>query len=182
MAQPYSTGPAIIYVGLGGSTPVELGTAENGPRIMIDPKWEDLFNDLGGKTPFDKMYQGESAVVSATLTVWDELVYTALAARFSPGLTRGIDIPTARGTLMLTEGQSYPLWVQYPFVIKAAYSASMPGCYRFNAAMLIGPDALEPGVKVYKIQMIWACLGLYDPSIGFSLYDHDDAGLRSFAA
>jgi hypothetical protein len=181
MAQPYVTGACSVWAGIGaGSAPVFVGHAEQGMSIDIRAGWEPVMNDLAGtKVPFDMSYQGEEAILSGTLTRWNEAVVAAMAARwnaqasFLGGPQRGSENTFARGTLMLTEGAAFPIWLNFPLSSIAAF-ATLPDGYRFAAGFLESPDRLEPGTRPYKIQMIWHCLAVFTPSNGsFLLYDHD---------
>ena len=203
MAQPYVTGPALIYVGVpnntgGSSRAFFLGTAEQSPVIEIRPDYEPVFNDLrGGKKPFDLSFQGEEAFTFADLTRWNENVYAALAARprgatalalggalgvvaGAAGVapTRGLNIVGDIGTLQLTEGQNIVVWVVFPYASKAAM-AGMPAGYRFPYSVFEGPDLLKPlGTKPRKIHIVFHHMAGYNASTGaFLTYDHNTSGL-----
>lgn len=184
MANLYVTGPAHIFVQLPGIAGPQaysyLGTAERYPKISIRPANEPVFNDIGGKVPFDMAHMGEEAFVSADISRWNEPVYAALAARPRPGSgTRGVNVAGDIGTLYVTEGFAYSLAVLFPYAAKLVYAAAgMPAGYRFLSSYLVGPDELEPlGTTPRKIRLMWHCLRTYDPSTGsLFLYDHDMTG------
>lgn len=202
MAQPYVTGPALLYVGVTSSSPggtsnkaVFLGTAEQSPVIEIRPDYEPVFNDLrGSKKPFDLAFEGEEAFTFADLTRWNESVYAALAARpravsalgaggaVAGGLglapTRGVNIAGDIGTLQLTENQSFTLWVVFPYASKPAM-ASMPAGYRFPFTVFEGPDLLKPlGTRPRKIHVVFHHMAGFNPATGaFFTYDTNTAGL-----
>ena len=188
MATPYITGPAHIYVLLPHtSTFAYLGTAERYPKISIRPAGEPVFNDIGGKVPFDMAYMGEEAFVSADISRWNEATYAAMASRpsHSAGPVRGFNGPLDVGTLYIAEGLAYQLVVQFPYGLgqpfaKGAYTANdMPGGYHFYASYLVGPDELEPlGTTPRKIRLIWHCLRVYNPATqSFLLYDNTLTGI-----
>lgn len=191
MAQPYVTGPAHLYVGLGASfAPLYLGTAERTPRIEIRPAWDAVFNDIaGGKIPLDWLYEGEEAFVTADVTRWNEPVYTLLSARprtSTAGAVQGQNVPGDIGTLLISENFAFPLWIQFPYVGKAAMAAgNLPPGYRFIAAWLEGPDDLDNlGTMARKTRLVFHCGRAYALSTNaagggmtFTLYDHNMTGL-----
>lgn len=183
MAQVYCTGPALFYVQFPGeSTPKFLGTAEREPSIDIRPAFSPVLNDLGGqRVPFDMIYDGEEAFVSGLINRFNESVYAQLAARPAHlAGRRGNNISGEIGTLMVQEGKAVTLWVQFPYVAKAAMLGGlMPAGYRFRAAYLEGPDALRPlGTTARKIGMMFHAIRIFSAVDGsFALYDHDMTGL-----
>ena len=166
MAQAYTSGPCPLYAGVGlNGAPVFLGHAERFPRIQIRPRWSDVYCDLSGQSvPYDQVYDGEDAVVTADLTRWNESVYAVMADRaktnsnFLAITSRGANGFGEIGSLMVTEGLAYNLYVVFPFAAKAAYSATMPLGYRFQAAFLQGPDDFELGGTARKLRLSWRCL------------------------
>jgi hypothetical protein len=190
MAQQYVTGPCSIFVDTGsisGTTPpLFLGHSERGPRIQIRPQFSMTYVDLGGqKVPFDAVYDGEDAIVSADLTRWNEDVYTALAIKsgVSGNANRGLDEPGDIGTLMVYEGAATQLWLKFPYSAKASM-ITMPDGYRFVAAILQTDDLPELGTKARKISLVWHCMRRFDPEVtnetgqgSFTLFDHDMTGL-----
>jgi hypothetical protein len=186
MAQLYSTGPAHAYVGIigpgGGTTAVSyLGTCEDAPRIELRPMWDPVFNDLGGKVPFDESFQGEEAFVNLDLNRYNEGVYAALAARPRPGQgTRGTMVFGDVGALALTENYVFTLLIQFPYAVKAVMAAGgMPGGYRFPATVLAGPDQLFPlGTKPRKVNLMFHAIRVFNiQDQSFVLYDHNLSGL-----
>lgn len=178
MAQLWCTGPAHIFVGNGGSasqrTVQYLGTAEQAPQIIIDPQYEQAFNDVGGGlVPIDELYQGEVANVSMVLTRWNEDVLQDIRslpnfATNSPGAHGSIDL----GTLMLSEGCTYPLYIKFPYAQAKTAMAGMPNGYRFWAAKNVGPFQVMPGTSLMRKQLIFNCLrhwGLGSPLSGPAL-------------
>lgn len=194
MAQLWSTGPALIYValtgtgdapggGLGGPpvNPAFLGTAEFAPAIHVRREWESVFNDFGGgRVPFDTMYESKEGFTFADLTRWDENVYQQLAAAprtaeggFDPTNPQdGADFVGDIGSLMITEGLAYSVFIKFPFASKSAYAGMKPG-YRFPASYLMGPDeANSLGTKPFKRHIVFHHLRTFEPSTQiFRLYD-----------
>lgn len=178
MAQQWSTGAAHIYVGLPGvGSPRYFGTAKNGPDQDVRPEYVPAMNDLAGPTlPLDEMYVGQDVVIGATMTRWDESIHAALAAIIA-GNDRGTDGNLDRGTLMIHEGFTFPLWVTYPFSALGAYDG-LPEGYHFFACKLISPYRLPPGIRPYEVTFTFHALGVYQKNGGgFKVYDHNVAGL-----
>ncbi len=182
MAQPYSTGPAHIFIGVGpGGAPIYLGTCEGAPRIEHRAALEPVMNDISGpRVPFDKMWVGEEAMVSVDMTRWNEPVRALALSRWQRGgvIPRGTENTFARGTLLITEGMAFGLWVLFPNSIFNPAMATLPNGYRYPAAWVETPESLEPGVRPYKTRMVFSALGVYTPAVGgFLLYDGNMAGL-----
>lgn len=195
MAQLYSTGPALIFVGLGnGGTPVFYGTCEHAPVIEAHPSYTHVYNDLGGQqTPYDSCYDGEYCTVSGDFNRHNENVYTLMAEKARSGINngggRGTDIPGGIGRLMLTEGATYIVYVQFPYAFKAAFqspiSGPMPLGYRFHAGYLDRDSMPDLGTKARKWSLNWFCLRSFDlnftNTVGqgrFVCYDHDLTALN----
>lgn len=187
MAQPFVRGPAHCFVGIGpGQTPVYLGTAERSPRIQIRPSWSPVFNDIAGqKVPFDWSFDGEEGYVVYDFTRWNEAVWEACQTRPFPPIAGGItgtNVAGDIGTLMLTEGAGYPLWILFPYTLKLAY-ATQPLGYHFFRTWLMGPDDLdENNTSAARIRGVWYCsraptLNIPAAGLNFSLYDGNMAGL-----
>src|SRR5262245_7147495 len=111
MAQLWTTGPAHIWVGVGGeryvsyqddgggdmflfghnNRAVYLGTAEDGPDIDITYDYEEVFFDGTGTVPHDRIYEGSEATISAVLTRWNEhTIKNLMSNPFYPGF-RGLE-------------------------------------------------------------------------------------------
>lgn len=155
-------------------TPRYLGTAKISPRIQLKPSWEPVQNDLSGNVPMDTAYMGEEGLSSIDFTRWDNSVYQVLSSRPKgfggiPGTNGRLDI----GSLMLTEGLAYTVWILFPFATqKAAYSTLNAG-YRFPASYLVGPDEHEQmGTHPKTLYLIFHHLRTFNASTGtFTCYD-----------
>lgn len=187
MAIPYVTGPVHIYVGTGGApprnpaspgTPVYLGSAEVAPRIRLNPQWVPVNNDAAGaRLPYDVIWSGEDGTISGALTVWNWAVYAACRRRPNNAGTIGFNAVGDVGTLMVTEGMAYPLWLHFPYFTKFS-GAGMPAGRRFLACWLLGPDEEEPGTGVNRVHFTFQAHRWYDPSTGtFTLYDENMSGI-----
>lgn len=211
MAQHFCTGPAHIYVAPTEITaapfaslsqhPADiqtipnrviqyLGTAEKQPRIVVDSRFDPVFNDLGGTmTPLDYEFQGEEAVVSIVFTRWNEAVLRRIRSLPTPGAIPGRNVNGDLGRFMGLEGGTYPLYVQFPYATKPVM-AGMPLGYRFWAAYLQGPFEVMPGTTTLRKQLIFKCIRHFgdDPltenpltvnaaPLNSHLYDHNLLGL-----
>jgi len=189
MAQLYTTGPAHIYLAFptGSGTqnsPVYFGTCEDAPQVQIIPKFEDVYNSIGGTVPFDKSYQGEVALIDLDMNRYNESVYGILAARPRVG-TRGVNIAGDVGTLMGTEGYTIGVYLKFDFgaagaAPKAAYTANgMPPGYRFPGGIPIGPDRLQNlGTRPRKTNVVFFAIRIWNPATqAFGLYDFNLNGL-----
>jgi hypothetical protein len=176
MAQLYSTGPAHWWVSLQNSPLLYLGTCEKKPKIVVRPSWSPAYNDLGGqKIPFDMSYQGTEGISLLNLTRFNEPVYQLLATRPSAStkIASGINVPGDIGTLLLTEGLAWTVYVYFPYAAKLAYKSGgmVPG-YRFPASYLEGPDEFEPSTDPINRTLIFHHLRAFDPKTGiFDCYD-----------
>lgn len=188
MATPFVPGPCLLYAGVdSGSRPLFLGTAEVSPILQLLPEFDPVMNSLSGvKLPHDKTYQGEHAIIQADVNRLNEVVYAAMSTRVHPqsfGQDRGTDETGDRGTLMIGEGATFPLWLRFPYGDKTIYQTlglnAPPKGYRFLAAHLMGPDIHEQlNTQARKIRLIWYCLSPYVPATGkHLLYDHNMTGL-----
>jgi hypothetical protein len=159
MAQPYVTGPAHLYAGVGaGGAPFFIGHAMRTPRITIRPHFSPVWCDLTGQTvPYDWIFDGEEGFVTYDVSRWNEAGYAALAARPRATGARGITLPGDIGSLMITELFAYQLWVVFPYAAKPAY-ASMPPGYHFLNAWLEGPDELDDlGTTARRNRLVFHC-------------------------
>ncbi len=190
MAQLYSTGPCALFVGLGtGYAPVFLGHGNRAPDISVQPRYKGVQCDLGGEVDFDTLMVGESGRVSVTLVRYNEAIAAACEAKATAGITaaggpagvRGFSGFGEIGTLMLTEGASYPLWILFPFAGKIPVYATMPAGYRFISTFLQSDDVQTGTTQPKMMRFTWTCLRSFSvPSANFLLFDHNMAGLPPF--
>lgn len=149
MAQLYSTGHCLIYVGIGspappapsmsptaegavaataiavaaparGILPIFLGTCEEAPIIELKPYYRPLATGDSGDTADDVMFMGEEAMIFADINWYLESVYATISARPRYGSVRGSTSPRDIGTLMLRSGNTYPLWVVFTGSVRPA--------------------------------------------------------------
>lgn len=206
MASLWTTGPAHMFTVLSptSTTPVYVGTAETKPDIEVTPAWTEVKNDIAGQSlPLDRMYDGMEGMVSAIMTRWNYPVLLAMQARPNIavagagglGGAEGVNFQLDVGTMMSTEGFTYPFWVWFPKAALAAY-AGMPAGYRFWSTFLIGPDKIEPGTRAKKQALVVKAQRAFTPSNSpaqsvpggmvpggptavFRLFDHNMTGISS---
>ena|ERR1051326_8431687 len=186
-AQLWTTGPAHLYIGpTNPSSPLTasalyLGTAEVAPQIEILAKYAPVFNDLAGsQVPFDTIFEGEMGHTFVELNRFNEATLAIAQNRpnhFTSG-TRGSNVGGDVGTLMLTEGKAFSVYVVFPYASKPAY-AGMPAGYRFPFSVLLSPDRFTKlGTRERKVALIFEHLRGFYPATGvFGLYDNVVAGL-----
>lgn len=175
MAQPWCTGAAHFYVGVGANNaPLYLGTVEAKPMIQGQPKFEAILNDLSGAMPFDFSFLGQVEVISGIFTRYSESVWQAAIRH---GTVLGTIGATDIGTIMGLEGAARPLWIQYPYAAKTAMATSEPGRHYFQT-ILFDPHSIEAGTRAKKVGLTWLAWGKYNPTDGkFPLFDTSMTGL-----
>lgn len=180
MAQLYSTGPALFYVGKAGNatSALFLGTCQESPEIDSRPLYKEVINSIGGSQKFDKSYQGDIVTISGLFNRYNETVVQALEGRPNVfgGSLEGITQPGEVGTLMLTEGAMFDLWIKFPYAAKPAFSpltsGMLPG-YHFPGCTVEGPTSFRQlGTTEKMIRFEFEALRIFYPITGgFLLWD-----------
>lgn len=182
MASPYVSGPVHMYVSTGDISNVPrvdlprnttfnvlplgyppcsairyLGTCEQAPRILVNPRYKPITASFSGgddSAPIDFAGMGEDALISGTLTYWNELVFEQCVSRpLYNARTPGVG--GNRGKLMIHQGLTFCLWLQFPYASKAyGTSLLMPGGYRFPTAWMLGPEDYSIGTSAAKRSII----------------------------
>lgn len=162
------------------AVPYYLGTCEQMPTIEVRPNYRPIYiNDVGKKVPYDLLYEGKDAILSMTLNNFSEYLHAIIGgrtnARVPGGGPRGIDLYDSIGSLILSEGLSLMVWLQFPNAAKPAMAqGGLPPGWRFFACTLLAPDRIEPGLRPKKIRLVFHALKLYDFVSGNQfLFDHD---------
>jgi len=184
--QPFVAGPCFLYTGTGSlaaKNAEPFCVCEDTPQVRIDSEWEPLYNSLGGsKIPSDQAFQGENAIVRVDTTKWSEDVYLKLAAKPWFSGIRGTHFFGDYGTLMLSEGAYYPLWLRFPYRGTKPAMATMPAGYKFVASWLGAGDDLGPlNTKPRRLSLVFVCQRILNPlTLAWTLYNHDMTGLPNF--
>lgn len=160
MAQPFVPGPAPIFVSDSSSAiPFFLGYSERGVSFSHDPSYVPYYCDLGGATPLDFSYQGESMMIHLDLVRWNPAVLRTIqdvidhdGAFGNPGSAPGVDVAGEIGTLMAYQNAGQMLWVAFPYANSQAFAGNPPG-YRFPCAILEREGLPEHGSKPAKVSM-----------------------------
>lgn len=176
MSQPYSTGAVQYFIQLPKDSVRFLGTTESVPTIDTERAWDVVMNDLAGsKLPFDYIYEGEESIISVVLTRFNYATINAMEIAAGGPTQSVLDM----GTLMMTEGFTFKLWVKYT----AGGRPSMPGMplgRRYLGAILWGPDKNEGGTRAHKRHFIFRCIRVWDiTTLSFRLWDEDLTAVSS---
>ena len=168
-----------------------LGTGEVPPKIEWRPSFRPVFNIDSGHVPYDKAYEGQDAIITMNLNNWDEWVYQMIGARDNARSNayvhaRGFDSATSIGTMLMSEGMAYSLYLQYPLggVGGSVFGGGqtnpqngMPPGYRFLCGYPINAKVI-PGTATNYLQLTWHALRLYNyASDSFCLFDHNMLGV-----
>jgi hypothetical protein len=181
MSQLWSTGPAYFYaapspgVYTTGGAPLFIGTVETKPIIDVDDEWTPVRNDIGGSVPIDKLFDGQSGMVTCDFNRFNYGVMQALCTvpntaaalgfgrlppnAFAPGFNQAGDV----GTLAVTEGQVFALIIVFPYWQKPAYGGGggpaaggmVPG-YRFWGAET-NKESIHGGTDAHRKRLIFDC-------------------------
>lgn len=183
----FETGPVHVYVGASASGLLTLptlaetfyaGSGEIAPDIIKQVKYDPVFNDIAGSLPYDYLFQGEEAIVPITFTIWNWPRLSELNSAVNnsnPGFEYAYNV----GTLMVTEGKAFQMWLQFPYYsYKAIFSgAGMPAGYHFYG-VFVDSYVTMPGTKANKIRVNFRCVRVYQPAStgnGFYLFNHSMA-------
>lgn len=142
-----------------------LGTCEDSPRIIVTPRYKPIPSSIGGgedSEPMDHLWVGESAIITGTLTEWNELVYEQCISRVNANAGfPGVD--NRRGDMMIRGGYSYCLWLRFANAVKTVYAnAFVPLGYRFPTAWMIGPDEHAIGNGANKRGIVFGAKASYE--------------------
>ena len=196
MASLFSTGPLNIFVAYGAAAPVFLGHGERAPKIDVRPRYAPVTCDLGGEEPIDDLQSGESGSVQVELIRWNYPLLNSLKSRTRapafPASVAGAQAPGELGTLMVTEGAAYQLFLQFtragnPVFGAAGAGGAMPAGYRFAAAFLDPESVTSGAASAHKYSLTWKCLRTFSPATSalgvgnFLLYDYNMAAIAGVA-
>lgn len=183
MSQPWCTGAAHIFVGVGGSPtskqPRYLGTCEAQPDLQDDVKLDPIMNDIAGSMmPFDYSFMGIVGTISGVFTRFNQNIYQLLTRLPNPFAgVRGVLGPTDVGTIIGLEGVAVPLWISYPYSTKTAMVGMEAGRHYYRT-FLFGPQNVKPGTRAKRVSLTWIAFHAYDPTTRqLALYDNSMAGV-----
>lgn len=188
MAQAWCTGPVHFYCGVASGGAQYLGTTEGRPYEDSQPGWEDLLNDVAGAVvPYDVSFQLEQSYFGGVFTRFRRDTYDKIRARPRSGAgdVAGTFAAGDVGTLMLTEGFAFQVWMlnaygQLSLTPKAAMNNAngvLPGGVRYAAAWL-HKHRDDKGTTPNRITMLFRAIPVYSAvTLGSVLYDSNIIGL-----
>jgi len=165
MARPLGSGPIHVYLGFGPPTarqfappPVTAagalyyGTTRSGPDVDERVDYYQVMNDITGpRESFDEGFAGREDSISLTMSSWTQSVDNMLEHFLDPNNVNnpaGTDLLSDLGTLILSEGKSFGLWL-----VKAAagkpinVAAGMARGRYYPTVIMVGPNKLIEGNK-----------------------------------
>lgn len=151
-------GPAVVYVGTGGSgTPERLGYTESGLRGRIFRYTEMLHSDVSGpRMPAEFQEGGKAALFSGKFVVFDPDVLENIRNRGDAG---GLGLIPSIGALIGTNAYSFDLWIT---------STDARPHHFFNAILYEGEDFLL-GTRREEDDMQFFAWALIDPTADTAL-------------
>jgi hypothetical protein len=151
MAKIFTTGPALMYINYGSW--LYLGTAESPPDIDLIGGFDPVYNDLGGTVlPFDRIYEGEEAVISFVLNRYVQASLDIIQAVIG-SKTIGTDTFGDTGSIIGQEDRTFQYGMLFPYAAKALYT-DMPRGYKFFSCFRIGPQGVRPGTRAKAHNLI----------------------------
>jgi hypothetical protein len=195
MSQIYSTGDVSIFAGIGGSqaskSPAPIGWGREAPVIEQIEYFRPVKNDLSGGAsgpPATKKYLGFDARITVALSRFSMTNVRALISRPNPfGGLRGQQVYGDRGSLVVEENLTWPLWLKFNKAGNPAYP-DMPAGYRFGYCELEGPDRHAFGIEPeYEIALVIYAYGVFLPTgvqggAGWFCYDSDMSAVAALTA
>ncbi len=196
MANPYVSGAVPIYVATySTAAPIAAGTTvaapttiaflghtENGLDIQFEHRFTPFRVDLGGEVESDESYQGSTAIITATLTRWNDAVYQAVVAP-PVSFTLGFDDPGDIGTLVTQESQAVQLILPFPYAAKPAYATQVAGL-RFVSCRISQDNWKNLGTRPRLLSLTWKANRVFLPGVSnafgygrWLLFDTTIAGL-----
>lgn len=148
----------------------------------------------------DRIWEGEEAMISVILTRWNENVLAKIMSRPNYAGARGFNTANDIGTLVGSEGMTYPVWLAFPYsplnVGGKAAMTGMPAGYRFWSCMNIS-DNKGTGTKFNKHHVMFHAMRAWNnntqpvgPAVvgsfsnaavgaSFKLYDHNMSAITA---
>jgi hypothetical protein len=177
------TGAVHHYIQVRGDTNIYyLGTAEITPQMQREKVYQNVLNDIGGKTlPFQKTYDGEHALVSVLLTrfsrtAWDFLLRSGEASGVTmPGFS-GVETRISRGHAVYGRSD-FKLWQVFDFALfPQVASANLEIGWAWPQVVLQDHDTMAAGTQAEKLMLVFDCQAQWlGAGNGFALYTNDPA-------
>jgi hypothetical protein len=162
------TGPADFFVQLGADAdPTQLGYSAEGPQIDFSPMFVEVPSDRFGGMSANRLFQGEKAMVAATLTEFDWVLYERMKQIPAHSAAANIAATTSGRLDRLAIGAATAgairLWVRFQFYGTAYASTGLPPGYYFYSVNLT-PQSLNAGSKGGRLTLAWDAFPIYDPA------------------
>jgi hypothetical protein len=164
-------------------TPIFFGWGETAPEPEFLPEYENIMADpRGSRKAHDRLYEGSDARVVATMTIWKEPLLQTMLGFVNFNSPPGMDGSSDIGTIMNAEGQSYEVWLKFPYAFFKPFmqAAGMVQGYHYLAAMMDGPQRRALGTKTNKIMVSWYCSGKYTAG-AYPCYNNDLSALNGLS-
>lgn len=181
-ALQHTTGPIHLFVRFrGASTVFYLGTCEVAPEVTADPSYLPVMNDLRGRSkPHDKIYDGESHFVFATINRFDYPIWKRCREAISHDATLaalGFDGRVENGRLVAGVGD-FELILLYDHHGTGAATVDLPQGRIYRSVVVGGYKESTQGTRVQTIAARFDCEGLYDAANRqYLLYSEDLSAL-----
>jgi hypothetical protein len=178
----YVTGPVFVSTGTAtGNGLVYFGTYEGECQVNLALAEEDVRIDLSGPAiPFDVQMMGEVATISGVMTRIDDAEFQKHLSRFPNftgiGMTGKLPDNTTTdtrvagalpfqglGSLYVTEGNSVPLNLYFPYNTKTVFNgggtpSAMISSMNFPVAWMTGAVPISAGTRVRRQQITFRAI------------------------
>lgn len=176
MAQVLGTGPVHVYLSFGGASspssyadgaysgPIYYGTTRDGPDITEHISHYPVMNDLTGPAlSIDDGYAGREDIITLVMTRWLESLDQSIEAypRQAAGLVRGSTPLASIGSLVVSEGMTFRMWLVHAGAGRAAnVAAGLASGRMYYECEVLGPNKPVRGnkenmmVRVFKAKNI----------------------------
>ena len=170
VAEFHVNGLAKIYVGVGSSSPIQLGYSQDGVTVELHYETDDIHTDKwGSKVPEDVMDFGQWATIKCNLIKYDAPTLQYLQGRLGnatlpnndPNVTSGY--LSEIGTLMAQCGNMYPIWITRQ---QTNCETNVEGGWKFYTGYLADVDSFKVGTRVTIHDVTFRCL----PNVSGTLY------------
>lgn len=140
-----------------------LGTAEITPQMQRKKVYQNVLNDIWGKTlPAQRTYDGESALVSTLLTrfsrtAWDMILRSGEAAGVTAAGLPGVETRISRGHGIFGRSD-FRLWQVFEFALfPTVASANLEIGWYWPQVTLQDHDTVAAGTQAEKLMLVFDC-------------------------